>query len=347
MNNPLATDLDHILTHTKGLWDELRGKRIFITGGTGFFGCWLLESFAWANDKLGLNASAVVLTRNVEAFQKKAPHLAAHPAIRLLAGKVQEFDFPPEKFAYVIHAATESAMGTGLQDHQRLFDDNIAGTRRVLEFAETRQVQRFLFASSGAVYGRQPPDMKHLTEDYCGAPDTMSSNTYYGQAKRVSEYLCRLSAERGRIQTTVARCFAFVGPRLPLDSNFAIGNFTRDALQGGPIQVNGDGTPYRSYLYAGDLAAWLWTILLRGQSGRAYNVGSDTTLTIAELARLVAETVNPAAEVIIAEQPNPAPSPQRYVPSIQRARTELGLAPWIDTREGIRRMAEWERSCQK
>jgi len=75
MENVITDDLNHVLHYTKPLWEELRGKKIFITGGTGFFGCWLLESFAWANDKLKLNAEALVLSRNPEAFAQKVPHL--------------------------------------------------------------------------------------------------------------------------------------------------------------------------------------------------------------------------------------------------------------------------------
>ena len=102
--NPLADDLDHVLKHTAGLWEELRGRRIFITGGTGFFGCWLLESFAWANDRLGLNASATVLTRNPKSFAAKMPHLAWRSDLIFLEGDVRSFSFPAGKFDFVIHA---------------------------------------------------------------------------------------------------------------------------------------------------------------------------------------------------------------------------------------------------
>ena len=100
INNPLAEDLDHILTHTRDLWEELRGQRIFITGGTGFFGCWLLESFVWANDKLNLNAEAIVLTRNYEAFLKKAHHLATNTAIKFHIGDVRDFEFHAGNFRH-------------------------------------------------------------------------------------------------------------------------------------------------------------------------------------------------------------------------------------------------------
>src|SRR5215471_16782379 len=109
MRHPLERDLDYILTRKAGLWDELRGARLFITGGTGFFGTWLLESLAWANDRLGLDAEATVLSRHPERFQRHVPHLAGHSAINFQRGDVTTFEFPPGPFSHIIHAATESA----------------------------------------------------------------------------------------------------------------------------------------------------------------------------------------------------------------------------------------------
>ncbi len=346
MKTLLAQDLNHILAHTEGLWDELRGQRLFITGGTGFFGCWLLESFLWANEKLELGSSALVLTRNPKAFCKKAPHLAGHPAVELYPGDVRYFEFRNGGFSHVIHAAVDARDGLSESDPLLMFDTIVEGTRRTLEFARRSGTRKFLFTSSGAVYGKQSAELANIPEVYPGAPDPTDTTSIYGtggEAKRAAETLCALYAKQHGIETKIARCFTFVGPYLPLDGKFAAGNFIRDGLEGGPIVVTGDGTAYRSYLYAADLIIWLWTILFNGAPGQAYNVGAEEPISIAEMARLTANAFVPAPDVVILQKASPNGKPERYLPDTQRAREELGLKTMIPVPEAIKRTVAWNR----
>jgi nucleoside-diphosphate-sugar epimerase len=335
--NPLLNDLDHILTHTEGLWEELRGKRLFITGGTGFFGCWLLESFAWANDRLNLNALALVLTRDYDAFRKKMPHLASNPSIQFQIGDVRTFAFPEGVFSHIIHAATPSNATLNNQNPLLMFDTIVEGTRHTLDFAVHCGAKKFLLTSSGAVYGKQPPDISHLLESYWGAPDLTDPNSAYGEGKRAAELLCTLYSKKYGIESKVARCFAFIGPYLPFDIHYAIGNFILDGLNGGPIVVKGDGTPYRSYLYAADLAIWLWTILFIGKPCRPYNVGSEESIAIVDLAYKVAKCFQIPIEVSVAKSSDPNKPLEQYIPSTNSAREECGIGQIIALEDGIRR----------
>lgn len=344
MTNPLADDLNFILEHTPEVWQELRGQNLFITGGTGFFGCWLLESLCWANDQLELGINVTVLSRSPEAFSQKLPHLANHPSITWLKGDVKNFSFPEGEFQYVIHAASEGELQAIQQNPLLQFGTLVTGTQHVLDFAATHGTRSLLFTSSGAVYGRQPPELSHIPENYLGAPDTMLLPSAYGEAKRAAEMLCCLYSQQHGFETKIARCFAFVGPYLPLNANFAIGNFIRDAMQGGPIVIKGDGTPYRSYLYAADLMIWLWTILTKGQSCRPYNVGSDQAITIAELAKVVKEVIAPRAEIQVLQKAQPGVNTLRYVPSINRAKEELGLVPKISVINALAATSIWNFS---
>jgi nucleoside-diphosphate-sugar epimerase len=342
MSNPLTADLNHVLAHTDGLWDELRGGRLFITGGTGFFGSWLLETFTWAVDKLGLETSAVVLTRNRDAFARKAPHLASHPALTFHEGDVNNFPFPGGPFSHVIHAATEASAALNAEAPLVMIDTIVTGTRHVLDFARNAGARKLLLTSSGAVYGRQPPELTHVGEDYTGGPDPTDPRSAYGEGKRLAELLTVIYSRISGCECKIARCYAFVGPYLPLDIHFAIGNFIRDALAGQTIRINGDGTPYRSYLYAADLAVWLWTILFRGQSCRPYNVGSGQALSIAEVAKTVAGAWGTSVEVSIARAPIPGVLAERYVPSVKRAEVELGLKETLGLSEAVRRTCRWQ-----
>jgi dTDP-glucose 4,6-dehydratase len=341
MENPLSQDLEHVLQHTGDLWADMRGERIFLTGGTGFVGSWLLESLLWANRRLALNVRCTVLTRDPAAFWQRSPHLACDPAVTLIAGCCTSFRFPPGVFPLLIHAATERYFPADPHRPYSTFVSDIDATMRVLEFAHHCRVRRMLFTSSGAVYGPQPAGMTHVSEDYAGAPSPGDVHSAYAQAKRASEFLCSTASQAHGFEVAIARLFAFVGPYLPLDANYAVGNFLRDAIAGGPIRIAGDGTPHRSYLYAADLAVWLWTMLLRAPSGVPFNVGSPHQVSIAELARRVAMVTSPGAKITIAGTPVPGAPPRRYVPDTARAELQLGLRTWIPLEEGIRRTHQW------
>jgi dTDP-glucose 4,6-dehydratase len=347
MDNPLARDLDHVLERTEPLWTESRGARFFITGGTGFVGTWLTESLLCANRRLGLNLAAVLLTRNPDGFRARSPHIAADPAITLLAGDLTAFTPPAGSFSHAIHAATERQFVPDPEHPTGTLDRDIAATRRVLEFARAAGVRRLLFTSSGAVYGKQPPDLPNVPEDYPGAPSPSDVSAAYGTGKRISEYLCACYSQVYGIEATIARLFAFIGPHLPLDAHYAAGNFLRDALAGGPIRIAGDGTPFRSYLYTADLAIWLWTILFRGAAARAYNVGSSQAISILDLARAIAREVAPDAPICVTQPPVPGALAPRYVPRTDRAASELGLRVWIPLDEAIRRTAGWLREDRR
>jgi dTDP-glucose 4,6-dehydratase len=334
-------DLEHVLTHTRSLWEQVRGGRIFVTGATGFFGVWLLETFAYANSALKLGASLVGLSRDPAAFYAKVPHLAGESSITLHQGDVRDFEFPEGDFTHVIHAGTTSSAPVAPDE---MIDTIIRGTQRTLAFAMASGAKRFLFVSSGAVYGKQPQEMTHIPETYAGAPDPMDPNSAYGEGKRVGELLCSIAHRETGLETTIARCFAFVGPHLPLDAHFAIGNFIRDAMRGEAIRVK-DGNPYRSYLYAADLAVWLWMMLFKGVACHPYNVGSDQEITIAQLAEKVGSTIGGTVKAPTSTH-NVNSFTSRYVPSIDRAKTGLDLNVCIPLQESIHRTTAWHRHHQ-
>lgn len=338
------SDLSHIWQHAEQCLQELDGARLFITGGTGFFGCWLLESLRFAKENFGLCLDIVVLTRNPEVFSKKMPHLALMPGLSLITGDVTDFRYPSGVFTHVIHAATD-AQTMHQANPAALLKTIVDGTCHTLEFAHRARVKKFLLISSGAVYGVQPPTLSHIDETYPGAPDSLNPMSCYGLGKRMAEYHSVLCAKTYEFEIKIARCFAFVGPYLPVDAHFAIGNFIQDMMLNQDIHILGDGSTHRSYLYAADLVIWLWTIMCKGPSGIAYNVGSEEDIDLFDLAHLMSKVEGAQRVVTVAKMKTGGALPARYVPSTALAKRDLQLKQYVTLPDAIRRTLDWHLQC--
>jgi nucleoside-diphosphate-sugar epimerase len=336
----LEDDLKDIFSRTSKIWVELEGAKLFITGGTGFIGCWLLETLRHAHYLGRVEFEIYVLTRNLSEFQKKAPHLASYSAFNFIEGNLVNFVAPEAGFTHLIHAATDASAYLNEHDPRSMFDTVVLGTRHVLNFAVENGIKKVLFLSSGAVYGQQPWDMSFVDEDCLGSPDCRNPKNTYAEAKRAAEMLCAIYGKQFKLSITTARIFALLGPYISLGIHFAAGNFIRDAIDGKTVTVNGNGLPCRSYMYASDLTVWLFNLLVFGQAGCAYNVGSDETISIKDLAEKVANIVG-SGRFEIKGEADAGWNPGRYVPDVSKITRELNQTRNVGLDEAIRRTALW------
>lgn len=346
MNNIIYRDLQYILKNTKNIFPDFINKKIFITGGTGFIGKWLLEVFSFANRELSSNIRLFILSRNPESFISSNPELCKNHYFTFIKGDITDFSFFEPNIDIIIHAATDASAKLNHEKPLVMIDSIIKGTRNVLEFAKNQKIKRMLYISSGAVYGIQPNNIDCFSEDFLGGPNQLDPSSAYAEAKRTAELLCACYSEQFQIEISIARCFAFVGPFLPLDKHFAIGNFILNGLKGEDITIKGDGLPLRSYMYSADLIIWLLYILAYGANRNSYNVGSDISISIMELAQSVLSFF-PGLKINLLKQTSPTDRNQNYVPCTKKIKYELSVPEILSLNEAISQTILYHRLNEK
>ena len=326
--------------------EKLKNSHIFLTGGTGLIGTWLLEAIAFANQVKNCDIQVTVLTRNPDSFNSKSPHLFANKRFHFLVGDVTNLHpieniLGDQQFTHLIHAATDASAELNEINPLQMFDTVVLGTRQVLDFAVKHQITNVLYLSSGAVYGQQPHGVDYVSEQSLSGPDCLNPKNTYAEGKRASEMLCAIYGKQFGRRIVIARIFALLGPLLNLDIHFAAGNFIRDALAGKKITVSSDGRPERSYLYLSDVIVWLLAILTTGRAGTAYNVGSQEAISIADLAKLTSTLLGNSGYEVLGLQDS-GWNPGRYVPSTRLIQDELGVKQTVSLAEAISRTAHWK-----
>ena len=334
----INADVDLLLSRCGVDLEIFRGKTIFITGGTGFFGVWMLSALVDIKMRLGGNLRIVALSRDPQKFlaRHSLPDFGLH--VEFMIGDIRSFPLGDLKPNYLIHMATTNADETFAgEDQLKKLETLYLGTKNVLEQCGPT-LEKVLFTSSGVAYGNSKGGLFSETDGT--APDTRDTGSALALGKITAEYLVAYYAKRFGYRYSVARCFAFAGQYLPLDLHYAFGNFIMDALEGRDIVVRGDGLDQRSYLYVGDAVAWLLRLLAE-PANDIYNVGSEAPISIGDLARRVASMSSGATGVAMLSGRQDTGNFRRtfYIPSTRKIRQAYpSLGEWTSLDQVIDRM---------
>lgn len=342
MRHPIVTEDLEVITRAALPWDDLAGRTVLVTGAAGFLPAYMVETLLFLNEKRPDQKTRVLgLVRHEGRARARFAAYEGRPDLKLIVGDVSgPVDFG-EPVHYIIHAASQASPKYYKSDPVGTLSANIAGTQRLLEMAREQGTKSFLFFSSGEVYGRISDAQVPTREDDYGPVDPMDVRSCYGESKRMGETMCVAWHAQYGVPARVARPFHTYGPGMSLDDGRVFADFVADIVAGRDIVMKSDGRATRAFCYLADAAAGFFTVLLKGTSGEAYNVGNDKAeSSILDLAlRLVA--LFPEKDLRVVQQPVPTDGYlqskiSRGCPEISRARA-LGWEPTTTIEDGFKR----------
>jgi UDP-glucuronate decarboxylase len=342
--NPIIlADLDQIVS-TFSPWDFFRSQSVFVTGGAGLLGSYLVRTLLRANDCLGLNIRVTCLLRNRPALTSRLNPWLNHPGLNLVFGSAEDYDYPSlMPHSIVVHAASQASPSVYNKDPVGTILPNSIGTVRLCEQAQRWQAKKLLFFSSAEIYGaNSKADIGELESGYL---DPMAVRSCYAESKRIGETICKAYTHQYSLNATCVRIFHTYGPQIALDDGRVFADFVRDALQGDSIFLASAGTAMRCFCYLTDATSGFLRLLVDGAPGESYNLANpDAEITILDLAHLISglSKTKPKVEFVDPGHAKPdcmsSPVP-RSLPSIAKIRG-LGWKPLIGLEEGFGRTLE-------
>ncbi len=291
-NTQYLEDLKLITSFESIPWNDLNGSSILITGATGMIGSLLLDSVMYKNETEGLDCRIIALGRNEMKAKNRFNHWWDSSFFHFIECDVNRLDSLTMNIEadYILHLASNTHPVAYATDPIGTITANIIGTQNMLDLAVSCCAKRFLFASSNEIYGENRGDVELFDESYCGYIDCNSLRAGYPESKRCGEALCQAYKKQKGVDVVIARLTRSFGPTLQLTDSKALTQFLKNGLNKQDIVLKSSGTQYYSYTYAADAVTGLLTILLKGESGEAYNVADQSCdIQLKDLAKTIAE----------------------------------------------------------
>lgn len=273
-------------------WNILRNSSLLISGATGMIGSCLIDAIMFRNREYGLNCKVFALSRSGEKARSRFAEWLDSSLLQILEGDVNQDITPllPDKVDFVLHLASNTHPVAYASDPIGTILTNIVGTRNMLEAASSLGARRFLFASSNEIYGENRGDQELFDEQYLGYINCNTLRAGYPESKRCGEALCQAFLKQKGLDIVIARLTRSFGPSLLPSDTKAMSQFLRNGANGEDIVLKSKGDQLYSYTYAADAVTGLLTILLKGESGHAYNVAEESfDIPLKEIAGIIAE----------------------------------------------------------
>ena len=341
-NKLIAGDCAHSYLNVSKKLNKLKGKSLFITGGTGFMGSWICEMVYYMNAVHDMDISLFLMARNQDRFDKNFPYLKKSKKIKFIRSDVKDNLDLPKSVNYIIHAA---ANPDNRFHSSRPFESMTTvgeGTSALLQSAmRLSNLENIVNVSSSSVYSTTLKKGERFSEELLGpCGDNRFSNSF-SEANRYGEALCYSARSELRLPITTVRPFTFCGAYQSIDSPWAINNFINDALHERPIRIHGDGKDIRSYMYGSDLAAWILVIMLHAKSGQTYNIGNSDAYSLKEIAEKVAIFFQPKSSIMTNTSLVMDHNHSILLPDVTKAKQDFGLEQFTDINIAIERTAQW------
>jgi nucleoside-diphosphate-sugar epimerase len=333
-------DAEEVLAAGSSDLNSLRNRHIFISGGTGILGKWLLELISILNENQNYEIRVTILSRNPRNFITLHPRLGKLPWLNLLEGDIRHISELPGDVSHIIHAAALTDRRLFASQPTTVAEINAFGTLRLLRAANLLEdVEKFVLISSGLVYGNQPWEKTSISETFVGSLRSNDVNSVYPESKRFAETIAQCAMSESKLPIVTLRPFAFVGPYQSLNLPWAVTDFIRDSLGGGPIRIMGDGTSVRSLMYVSDFAYWVLSATALGKARETYNIGSPEAIDLHSLARIITSNFNPAPPIHKGVGQT-GHERNRLVPDVSLAMQNLGVKITVPIGEAIRRSVD-------
>lgn len=359
----VENDLVDICRRLESEFSTMKGKTLFISGGAGFLGHYLVQSVLhWNRTRGPASTIKIIVSDNyIRGVPDWLTALEGDPSMTLLRHDITDplpDDLGP--LDYLIHAASIASPIYYRKYPIETMDANVNGLRLLLERCRTQHtnghpISGFLFFSTSEIYGDPTPDQIPTPETYRGNVSCTGPRACYDESKRFGETLCVNFAQQYSMPITTARPFNNYGPGLKITDRRVIPDFARDMFAGRDLVLLSDGKPTRTFCYVADAVVGYFKVLVRGRAGEAYNIGNETPeISMLTLAQMLAEGGKALfgydGKVVhnsSGDKEYLTDNPQRRCPIIDKARRDLDFEPEVPIEEGMRRTLAWYRGNQQ